>query len=90
MDLGPRERSVLAETVYNVLRQKLRFEHLAKSGTGVRERRLAILGWAAHLDAQARQQQPQLGWPQLQLRPSPEPQYELHRQGFALHPSAFR
>ena len=60
MDLGPRERSVLAETVYNVLRQKLRFEHLAKSGTGVRERRLAILGWAAHLDAQARQQQPQL------------------------------
>lgn len=59
MDLGPRERNVLAETVYNVLRQKLRFEHLAKSGTGVRERRLAILGWAAHLDAQAKQQQPQ-------------------------------
>ncbi len=59
MDLGPRERSVLAETVYNVLRQKLRFEHLAKSGTGVRERRLAILGWAAHLDAQAKQLQPQ-------------------------------
>ena len=58
MDLGPRERHLLAETVYNVLRQKLRFEHLAKSGTGVRERRLAILGWAAHLDAQARQQQP--------------------------------
>ena len=58
MDLGPRERNVLAETVYNVLRQKLRFEHLAKSGTGVRERRLAILGWAAHLDAQARRSHP--------------------------------
>ena len=59
MALGPRERGVLAETGYNVLRQKLRFEHLAKSGTGVRERRLAILGWAAYLDAQAKLQQPQ-------------------------------
>ena len=59
MALGPRERGVLAETGYNVLRQKLRFEHLAKSGTGVRERRLAILGWAAYLDSQAKLQQPQ-------------------------------
>ena len=52
--LGTRERAVLAETAYHVLRQKLRFEHLAKSGTGPRERRLAILGWASHVDAQAR------------------------------------
>ena len=59
MALGPRERGVLAETGYNVLRQKLRFEHLAKSGTGVRERRLAILGWATYLDSQAKLQQPQ-------------------------------
>ena len=59
MALGPRERGVLAETGYNVLRQKLRFEHLAKSGSGVRERRLAILGWAAYLDSQAKLQQPQ-------------------------------
>jgi len=59
MALGPRERGVLAETGYNVLRQKLRFEHLAKSGSGVRERRLAILGWAAYLDAQAKLQQVQ-------------------------------
>jgi 16S rRNA (cytosine967-C5)-methyltransferase len=59
MALGPRERGVLAETGYNVLRQKLRFEHLAKSGTGVKERRLAILGWATYLDAQAKLQQPQ-------------------------------
>jgi 16S rRNA (cytosine967-C5)-methyltransferase len=49
----------LAETGYNVLRQKLRFEHLAKSGSGVRERRLAILGWATYLDSQAKLQQPQ-------------------------------
>ena len=59
MALGPRERGVLAETGYNVLRQKLRFEHLAKSGSGVRERRLAILGWAAYLDSQAKLQQTQ-------------------------------
>lgn len=59
MALGPRERGVLAETGYNVLRQKLRFEHLAKSGSGVKERRLAILGWAAYLDSQAKLQQPQ-------------------------------
>ncbi|KAF1045011.1 RsmB/NOP family class I SAM-dependent RNA methyltransferase [Xylophilus sp.] len=43
--LGPRERATLAETVYNVLRRKLRFEHFAPSGSGPRERRLAILGF---------------------------------------------
>ncbi|GAB4400905.1 MAG: RsmB/NOP family class I SAM-dependent RNA methyltransferase [Rhodoferax sp.] len=45
--LGPRERATLAETVYAVLRQKLLFDHLARSGSGPRERRLAILGLAA-------------------------------------------
>ena len=44
---GPRERATLAETVYNVLRNKVRFELLARSGSGARERRLAILGFAA-------------------------------------------
>jgi 16S rRNA (cytosine967-C5)-methyltransferase len=44
-NLGPRERATLAETAYNVLRQKLRFEYLARSGSGARERRLAILGF---------------------------------------------
>lgn len=43
--LGPRERATLAETAYAVLRQKLRFEYLARSGSGPRERRLAILGF---------------------------------------------
>lgn len=43
--LGPRERATLAETVYAVLRQKLLFEHMARSGSGPRERRLAILGF---------------------------------------------
>ena len=43
--LGPRERATLAETVYTVLRKKLLFDQLAPSGTGTRERRLAILGF---------------------------------------------
>ena len=43
--LGPRERATLAETVYTVLRKKLLFEHMARSGSGARERRLAILGF---------------------------------------------
>ena len=48
--LGPRERATLAETAYTVLRRKLLFEHLAPSGSGPRERRLAILGFAGPRD----------------------------------------
>ena len=44
-ELGPRERHALAETAYAVLRQRLLFQHLAQSGSGVLERRLAILAW---------------------------------------------
>ncbi len=43
--LGSRERHALAETTYAVLRQRLLFQHLAQSGKGEMERRLAILGW---------------------------------------------
>lgn len=43
--LGPRERATLAGTVYTVLRKKLLFDHFAPSGSGPRERRLAILGF---------------------------------------------
>ena len=43
--LGPRERHTLAETAYAVLRQRLLLQHLAQSGQGALERRLAILGW---------------------------------------------
>ena len=43
--LGTRERHVLAETVYAVLRQRLLWQHLAQSGGGPLERRLAVLGW---------------------------------------------
>lgn len=44
-NLGSRERRALAEAVYAVLRQRLLFNHLAQSGSGALERRLAILGW---------------------------------------------
>ncbi|MGN6529395.1 MAG: RsmB/NOP family class I SAM-dependent RNA methyltransferase [Burkholderiaceae bacterium] len=43
--LGPRERHALAETAYAVLRQRLLWQHLAQSGHGALERRLAILAW---------------------------------------------
>ncbi len=43
--LGPRERATMAETVYTVLRKKQLFDHLAPSGSGPKERRLAILGF---------------------------------------------
>ena len=43
--LGPRERHALAETTYTVLRQRLLFQHLAQSGSGPLERRLAALAW---------------------------------------------
>jgi 16S rRNA (cytosine967-C5)-methyltransferase len=43
--LGPRERATLAETAYTVLRRKLLFDHLAPSGSGPKERRMAILGF---------------------------------------------
>jgi 16S rRNA (cytosine967-C5)-methyltransferase len=42
--LGQRERQTLADTVYTVLRLKLRLEHLAPAGQGT-QRWLAILGW---------------------------------------------
>lgn len=48
--LGPRERATLAETVYEVLRKKPLFDHLAPSGSGPKERRLAILGFQAPRD----------------------------------------
>lgn len=46
-NLGPRERATLAETAYTVLRKKTLFEMLARSGSGPKERRMAILGFHA-------------------------------------------
>jgi 16S rRNA (cytosine967-C5)-methyltransferase len=43
--LGPRERHVVAETAYAVLRRRLSMQHLAQSGRGPLARRLAIIGW---------------------------------------------
>jgi 16S rRNA (cytosine967-C5)-methyltransferase len=44
-ELGMRERHALAETAYAVLRQRLLWAHLAQSGHGPMERRLALLAW---------------------------------------------
>lgn len=66
--LGQRERSLLAETVYNVLRFKLRYDHFAPSGSGPKERRLAILGFAQYLMDQS-----PVGAPKMSLRPSEVP-----------------
>ncbi len=43
--LGPRERATLSDTVFAVLRERLRFEWLARSGSGSKWRRLAILAF---------------------------------------------
>jgi 16S rRNA (cytosine967-C5)-methyltransferase len=43
--LGSRERHTLAETTYTVLRERLLYQHLAQSGKGEIERRLAVLAW---------------------------------------------
>ena len=50
MRLGPRERATVAETIYGVLRKKNLYVYLAQHGSGVPERRLAILGFAAPRD----------------------------------------
>ena len=43
--LGARDRHALAETTYAVLRRRLWWQHLAHSGSGAPERRLAMVGW---------------------------------------------
>ncbi len=43
--LGPRERRALADTAYAMLRRRALWLHLAHSGSGALERRLAILAW---------------------------------------------
>ena len=42
---GPRERATLSDTVFAALRERLKFEWLARSGSGSKWRRLAILGF---------------------------------------------
>ncbi|RZL29991.1 MAG: SAM-dependent methyltransferase, partial [Rubrivivax sp.] len=44
-NLGQRERASIAETVYAMLRERLKFQNLAQSGSGPVARRLAILAW---------------------------------------------
>jgi len=44
-ELGARERLTLTDTSFAVLRRRLLFQHLAQSGKGEMERRLALLAW---------------------------------------------
>ncbi|MGQ3092182.1 MAG: RsmB/NOP family class I SAM-dependent RNA methyltransferase [Roseateles sp.] len=44
-NLGQRERACLAETVYALLRERIKFQNLAQSGSGSMHRRLAMLAW---------------------------------------------
>lgn len=48
--LGSRERATLSDTVYAALRERLRFEWMARSGSGSKWRRLAILGFPGDRD----------------------------------------
>jgi 16S rRNA (cytosine967-C5)-methyltransferase len=47
-DIGSRERHTLGDTVYAVLRERLKWQHLARSGFGALERRLAALAWSGN------------------------------------------
>ena len=48
--LGPRERATLSDTVYAALRERLKFEWFARSGSGSKWRKLAILGFPGDVD----------------------------------------
>jgi 16S rRNA (cytosine967-C5)-methyltransferase len=48
--LGSRERATLSDAVYTALRQRLKLEWLARSGSGPKWRRLAILAFPGDID----------------------------------------
>ncbi|MCD2513112.1 RsmB/NOP family class I SAM-dependent RNA methyltransferase [Comamonas endophytica] len=78
--LGPRERATLAETAFAVLRKKLLFESLARSGSGPRERRLAILGFHGPRDFLKAALSPQeIAWLEQCDAVKPEDLMEPHR-----------
>ena len=49
--LGPRERHALGDTVFALLRELALLRHLAASGGGALERRLALLAWPRQAEA---------------------------------------
>lgn len=78
--LGPRERATLAETVYTVLRKKLLFDHLAPSGSGPKERRLAILGFYGPGDfLRSALNEQEIRWLDQSEKVSPKDLMERHR-----------
>ncbi len=78
--LGPRERATMAETVYTVLRKKLLFDHLAPSGSGPKERRLAILGFYGPGDfLRSALTEQEINWLDQCEKVSPDDLMERHR-----------
>jgi 16S rRNA (cytosine967-C5)-methyltransferase len=78
--LGPRERATMAETVYTVLRKKLLFDHLAPSGSGPKERRLAILGFYGPADfLRSALTEQEINWLDQCEKVSPNDLMERHR-----------
>jgi 16S rRNA (cytosine967-C5)-methyltransferase len=78
--LGPRERATMAETVYTVLRKKLLFDHLAPSGSGPKERRLAILGFYGPGDfLRSALTEQEINWLDQCVKVSPADLMERHR-----------
>ncbi len=71
--LGRRDRAEIAETVFDVLRNRRRYAHLAQSGQGVFERRLALISLAV------RQAWPNPGSRSPLPRPNPAEQMWLDR-----------
>ena len=51
--LGHRERGIIAEAIFAILRRRVEFGQFAESGTGAATRRLALLGLAATLGRDA-------------------------------------
>ena len=46
--LGRRDRGLIADTLFDVLRNRRLYAHLAQGGTGSLERRLWLLSWSWH------------------------------------------
>ena len=61
--LGPRERATLSDSVYAILRERLKLEWLARSGSGSKWRRLAILAFPGDRDfIKSALTQPEKAW----------------------------
>lgn len=78
--LGPRERATLSDTVYAVLRERLKLEWMARSGSGSKWRRLAILGFPGDRDfLKSALSEPEKSWLDACAKVSPTDLLAPHR-----------